>query len=53
MGKTESPSWFPPDGFPSPAPFVRGVHNGRFNFLLKQIDNQLHRDRLIRRGIPL
>jgi tRNA pseudouridine55 synthase len=52
-GVIEPAEWSVPAGFPGGPGYVRGVHEGRFNFILEQRDERLFPNRLLRGGIAL
>jgi tRNA pseudouridine55 synthase len=41
LGEIQGPAWAMPDGFPDPAPPVRGLHQGRLVALLREKDGAL------------
>jgi tRNA pseudouridine55 synthase len=53
IGTLERPTWTAPSTFPQSKPFIRGIHEGRFIFVLEQRDARLHQNRLLRGGITL
>jgi tRNA pseudouridine55 synthase len=51
VGTIERATWIAPSTFPPCKPFIRGIHEGRFIFVLEQRDARLHPNRLLRGGI--
>jgi len=51
IGSIEPVTWSAPPSFPPCRPNIRGVHNGRFIFVLEQRAERLFQNRLLRGGI--
>ena len=50
-GTIQPPQWTVPDGFPAPAPRIRGFHLDRFAFLLQHEDERLRALTVLRGGL--
>jgi tRNA pseudouridine55 synthase len=50
-GSMLEPTWNPPPSFPPFKPYIRGVHDERFIFILEQQAERIHQNRLLRGGI--
>jgi len=48
---SQPPDWRLPPGFPDPEPWVRGFHQGRLTFLLRERDGVLWSGQELRGGL--
>ena len=53
IGTIEPAIWSAPPSFPPCRPDIRGVHEGRFIFVLEQRDERFYQNRLLRGGIKI